>query len=225
MIFQAPMDKPPLLAHFRVNALLRIWFPETSAMWKTSSKLVSLAVAMLIALPAMAGDFGGSPFPRHHGGGHRGAGYQGSGFQGSGFQGSGQHGQLIIRHQGASVIGQSGGWNRGQMRFAGNHDGFRGKNPWRRGGFIQRFSSPSSSFARNNVLIINRTGQDQRQGGTYAGSSYAFEANGGTYIGANGYAIYGYRPTVRLAPMAKVITVSTRRNPCSYEAGVCVIRH
>lgn len=192
-------------------------------MWKTPSKLVSVAIATLVALPAMAGDFGGNPFPRHHGSGHLGVGQQGVGYQGIGKRGSATHGQRIIHHQGSSVVGSTGGWNRGQIRFAGNDDKFR-PHPGR-GSFIQRFSSPSSDFARTNVVIINQAGQDQGPGGTYAGSSYAFQANGGTYVGASGYTLYGYQPTVRLAPMAKVITVATRRNPCSYEAGVCVIRH
>lgn len=188
-------------------------------MWKTPSKLVSLAVAALIALPAMAGDFGGNTFPRHHGSARQG-GYQGTS-QGL-ILGHRAPGQLVIRHQGRSIIGNASGWNSGAIRFAGNDDTFR-PHP-SRGRYIQRFSSSSSDFARNNVVIINQAAQDQGQGGTYAGSSYAFQANGGTYVGASGYTLYGYQPTVRLAPMAKVINVAHRRNACSYEAGVCVIR-
>jgi hypothetical protein len=212
------MDKPALLAHFRVNALLRIRFPETSAMWKTPSKLVALAVAALVALPAMAGDFGGNPFPRHHGGSYQGhAGYR------AGPLGVRTPRSLVIRHQGPSVIGTSGGWNGRSLRFAGNDGRFH--QHFGRGSYIKRISpSSSQDFARNNIVIIDERGVSRAPSGTYAGSSYPYETDGGTYVGGYGYGSYGDRRTVKLAPMAKVISVAQRRNPCSYEQGVCVIR-
>ena len=62
--------------------------------------------------------------------------------------------------------------------------------------------------------------------GTYAGTADVYQANGGTYVVGYG----GYNPYTRPAaplprPRAKVINVRYAGNPCSYEAGVCVIRH
>jgi len=224
MNFQALVDKPALLAHFRVNALLSIPFPETNAMFKTSSKLVSLAAAVLIALPAAAGDFGGNVFPRHHDRGHAGGIGYGNIGQGMGHRGvaNGFASGSVIRHRGTSIVGNYGGWNNGPRQIAGGYDGYR-PHPGR-GRFIQRFSSPSSNFARSNIVIIDQRGEARAPSGTYAGTSYAYETDGGTYVGGYGYAGYGYQPTVRLAPMAKVIHVNNRRNACSYEQGVCVIR-
>lgn len=172
-------------------------------MLKTSSKLVSLAAAVLIALPAVAGDFGGNPFPRHHDRGHGGGIGNGSG-------------SLVIRHRGTSITGNYGGWNNGPRNIAGGYDGYI-KHP-RRGRYIQRFSSSASNVARN-IVIIDQRGEARAPSDIYAGSAY--ESGGGTYVGGYGY---GYQPAVRLAPMAKVIRVNNRSNACSYEQGVCVIR-
>lgn len=189
-------------------------------MFKTSSKLVSLTAAVLIALPAAAGDFGGNFVPRHHDRGHGGG--IGYGNFGNGIGHRGFASGSVIRHRGTSIIGNYGGWNNGPRQIAGGYDGYR-PHPGR-GRFIQRFSSPTSNFARSNIVIIDQRGEARAPSGTYAGSSYAYETDGGTYVGGYGYAGYGYQPTVRLAPMAKVIHVNNRRNPCSYEQGVCVIR-
>ncbi|MDM9621425.1 hypothetical protein QTL94_13800 [Rhizobium sp. S96] len=192
------MDNPALLAHFRVNALLSIRFPETSAMWKTSSKLVSLAIATLIALPAAAGDFGGRAFPRHHGFGN-----------------------------GPSLVGQHGGWRSVPAGFTGRHfadghDGFDRRHFRNR--LLKRFDSPSTNFARNNVVIVVQGAQAGGAADTYAGSSFVYDANGGTYVGGSSGSFYRYQPTVALAPVAKVINVTAKSSGCSYEAGVCVIR-
>jgi hypothetical protein len=198
MILQRLVDIPRLLAHFCVNVLLSIGIPEIDAMLKTSSKLVSLAVAALIALPAAAGDFGGRSFQRHHG----------------------------FSHNGPSVFGHSGRWGNRTARFtggnfAGSYDRFGGHE---RNRLLKRFYSPSTNYARNNVIIVVQPAQGDLYGGTYSGSSFAYEANGGTYVGGSGYSSYGSEPSVKLAPMAKVIDVAAKKNGCSYEAGVCVIR-
>lgn len=59
--------------------------------------------------------------------------------------------------------------------------------------------------------------------GVYGGS-YAYETEGNTYFGAEGYAPYGAPQAAPLAPIAKVIDVAQQGDPCSYEANVCVIR-
>ncbi len=179
-------------------------------MFKTSSKLVSLAAAALIALPAAAGDFGGNVVTRHHDRGHGGGSGYGDIGRGMGHRdiANGFASGSIIRHRGTSIIGNYGGWDNGSRTIAGGYDGYR-PHPGR-GRFIQRFSSPTSNFARSNIVIIDQRGQARAPSGTYAGGY--------------GYAGYGYQPTVRLAPMAKVIHVNNRSNACSYEQGVCVIR-
>ncbi|MBB3966890.1 hypothetical protein [Rhizobium metallidurans] len=196
-------------------------------MLNTPSKLVSLAAAVLIALPATAGDFGGNPSPRPHNRGYdrgmaQGVVGHGGGIGRRDIANGVASGSLVIRHRGTSVVGDYGGWGNGPRRIAGGYDGFRPKPG--RGRFIQRFSSASSNVARNNIVIIDRRGEARAPSGTYAGSSYAYGADGGTYVGGYGYSGYGYQPATRLAPMAKVINIRNARNPCSYEQGVCVIR-
>ena len=70
-------------------------------MFKTSSKLVSLAAAVLIALPAAAGDFGGNFVPRHHDRGHGGGIGYGNVGQGMGHRGiaNGFASGSVIRHR------------------------------------------------------------------------------------------------------------------------------
>jgi|UPI00068A86C5 hypothetical protein len=212
MILQGLVDIPLLLAHFRVNVLLSIGFPEIDAMLKTSSKLVSFAIAALIALPAAAGDFGGRSFQRHHGFGHSNP---------SVFGHSSGWGMRPAR------FGHSSGWGMRPARFtggyfAGSYGGFgRGHE---RNRLLKRFYSPSTNYARSNVVIVVQPPQGEGSGGTYSGSSYAYEADGGTYVGGGGYSPYRPEPTLKLAPMAKVIDVAVKKNSCSYEAGVCVIR-
>jgi hypothetical protein len=203
------VDIPLLLAHFRVNVLLSIGFPEIDAMLRTSSKLVSLAIAALIALPAAAGDFGGRSFQRHNG------------------FGFGHSGPSLFGHRGPSVFGHNRGWSNSPARFmgahfAGGYDSFgRGHE---RNRLLKRFYSPSTSYTRNNVVIVVQPAQGAGPGGTYSGSSFAYETNGGTYIGGSGYSLYGSERAVKLAPMAKVIDVAAKGSSCSYEGGVCIIR-
>ncbi|MBB3385863.1 MULTISPECIES: hypothetical protein [unclassified Rhizobium] len=74
------------------------------------------------------------------------------------------------------------------------------------------------------IVIMER--HDAANAGSYAGSADVYRADGGTYvIGYGGYNPYAPPATVQLRPKAKVIDVRYAGNPCSYEAGVCVIRH
>jgi hypothetical protein len=203
MVLQRLVDIRRILTHFLVNVLLSIGFPEIDVMLRTSSKLVSLAAAALVALPAAAGDFGGRPFQRHHR-----------------FYGNG-----------SPVFGHDIGHNRGlgirPQRFAGRdiaggYDGVGRRHE--RSRLLKRFYSPSSNYARSNVLVVFQPWQDEGSAGTYSGSSYAFETGGGTYVGGSGYGFYTTQQAPKLAPMAKVIDVASGANSCSYEASVCVIR-
>ncbi|AYG67656.1 MULTISPECIES: hypothetical protein [unclassified Rhizobium] len=74
------------------------------------------------------------------------------------------------------------------------------------------------------IVIMER--RDAANAGSYAGTADVYRADGGTYvIGYGGYDPYA-RPTApQLRPKAKVIDIRYAGNPCSYEAGVCVIRH
>jgi hypothetical protein len=74
------------------------------------------------------------------------------------------------------------------------------------------------------IVIMER--RDAANAGSYAGSADVYRADGGTYvIGYGGYNPYAPPATMQLRPKAKVIDVRYAGNPCSYEAGVCVIRH
>ncbi|MBB4291834.1 hypothetical protein GGE16_003904 [Rhizobium leguminosarum] len=87
---------------------------------------------------------------------------------------------------------------------------------------LTRFSSPATHrLGRGNLIIVTGaapTGDD----GTYAGSSYAYQVDGGTYVGGYGY--YAAAQPEPQAPKAKVIDVAVQDDPCAYEANVCVIR-
>lgn len=66
--------------------------------------------------------------------------------------------------------------------------------------------------------------------GTYAGTISALHVRGiGTYYYAEGFgppagADQGNTVPVDSAPASKMIDVNKRKNPCSFEGGVCVIR-
>ena len=68
--------------------------------------------------------------------------------------------------------------------------------------------------------------RDAASAGSYAGSADVYRADGGTYvIGYGGYNPYARSVAAQPRPKAKVIDVRYAGNPCSYEAGVCIIRH
>ncbi|MEZ2129892.1 MULTISPECIES: hypothetical protein [unclassified Sinorhizobium] len=167
------------------------------------SKAVALVLSPLIAFPAMADDFRGGHRPlRHHGG--------------------------IQRHHSISLFDRRHDFRPSRItRFAdgtvlrfGRHDRFQRPRHLPR---MASANSYSSGVRTGTVFVVNPSyGSDL--GGSYAGSGYAFTADGGTYVVADGYFSYPGTARQNLAPKAKVIDVSRHRNPCSYEAGVCVIR-
>lgn len=163
-------------------------------MFRSLSKTTLALVAVLTALPAAAGErHFDHRFPRHHG------------FN-DGF-----------------LLGKRTHWDSGLHFTRGNVIRYRPRTP-----FLKQFNSPGTSrYGRSNVVVIASQPQsyDQNGGsnGLYAGSSYAYQTDGGTYVGGDGY----YRvtaPVRELAPKAKVIDVGIADDPCSYEANVCVIR-
>ena len=88
---------------------------------------------------------------------------------------------------------------------------------------LRQFSPVYNGYAVKGSNAAAPVNNGPAYNGTYAGS-YAYDVDGGTYIGASGYAIYGAPKTAALAPKAKVIDVAVQDDPCEYEANVCVIR-
>ncbi|MGN6778522.1 hypothetical protein [Rhizobium sp.] len=90
---------------------------------------------------------------------------------------------------------------------------------------LNQISQPQGSGQQPARIVIMER-RDAASAGSYAGSADVYRADGGTYvIGYGGYNPYAQPATVQLRPKAKVIDVRYAGNPCSYEAGVCVIRH
>jgi len=116
--------------------------------------------------------------------------------------------------------------DRGIVHWAGGHqwDGDRdrrhGHNRYIR---LRQFSPVANGYSIRSINAVPPQNDGPAYNGTYAGS-YAYDVDGGTYIGASGYAIYGAPKTAALAPKAKVIDVAVQDDPCEYEANVCVIR-
>ena len=163
-------------------------------MFRSLSKVALLVLAALAALPAEAGD------RRHdrHFPGHR-----------------------SVFHDGF-VLGERVNWRNRGIRF----DNFYGHRPGRdRVRLLKHFSPTATNrVARSSLIFVAPEMRDAGYGGTYAGSSYAYQVDGGTYVGGDGYGVY---PTARpepLAPKAKVIDIAVQDDPCAYEANVCVIR-
>lgn len=159
----------------------------------TTSRLLMIAVAATVALPALAGDFGGHRAPHQRG----------------------------FDHRKPFAVGHPGFWGR-QIAFERrHHDGFYGRPGRNR--LLKQFDRPGQSYSRSNVTIVFQPSGNGAGFGTYAGSSYAYDMNGGTYVTGSGYRLYAASAKQALAPKAKVIDVA-KGNSCSYEAGVCVIR-
>ncbi|MFB2566866.1 hypothetical protein [Rhizobium sp. IMFF44] len=90
---------------------------------------------------------------------------------------------------------------------------------------LNQISQPQGSGQQPARIVIMER-RDAASAGSYAGSADVYRADGDTYvIGYGGYNPYAQPATVQLRPKAKVIDVRYAGNPCSYEAGVCVIRH
>ncbi|WP_081687942.1 hypothetical protein [Rhizobium mesoamericanum] len=197
------LDNSRLLAHFAVNALLTIPFLEIRAMLKTLSMLVSFIAAALIALPASATDFGKDSLFRHDGRG-------------------------FMRHRVPTIVGRPfRGWSDGRLRFSDGSSRFdrrHGRTPLiKRASFPYRGNSGFGGYGGRSVIVLVQPPVSGGVNGTYAGSSYVYDTNGGTYVSASGYSL-GSQRAITLAPMAKVINVTANGSDCSFEAGVCVIR-
>lgn len=163
-------------------------------MFRSLSAVTLLALSALAALPAEAGDRRND----HRFPGHRHA----------------VHGGLFL--------GERAGWRDRGIRF---DNAYRYRNRKERMPFLKQFSSPATNrIARSNLIFVLPQGQGGDSGGTYAGSSYAYQVDGGTYVGGDGYGFYPAPRPEQLAPKAKVIDVAVQDDPCAYEANVCIIR-
>jgi hypothetical protein len=163
-------------------------------MFRSLSKAALVLLAVLTALPAAAGERNFDHRSARHGGFNDGV-----------------------------FLGRRTHWDSGLHFTRDNVVRYRPRTP-----FLKQFyNAGASRYGRGNIVVIASQPQnyDQNYGsnGLYAGSSYAYQTDGGTYIGGDGY----YRlpaPERNLAPKAKVIDVGIADDPCSYEANVCVIR-
>ena len=163
-------------------------------MFRSLSAVALITLSALAALPAEAGDRRND----HRFPGHRHA----------------FHGGLLL--------GERIGWRDRGIRF---DNAYRYRNRKERMPFLKQFSSPATNrVARNNLIVVVPQAQGGGGGDTYAGSSYVYQANGGTYVGGDGYGFYPPARSEQLAPKAKVIDIAVQDDPCAYEANVCVIR-
>ncbi|WSG74111.1 hypothetical protein U8P80_22900 [Rhizobium beringeri] len=161
-------------------------------MFRSLSAVALIALSALAALPAEAGDRRND----HRFPGHRHA----------------FHGGLFL--------GERIGWRDRGIRF---DNAYRYRNRKERMPFLNQFSSPATNrVARNNLIVVVPQAHGSGGGDTYAGSSYVYQADAGTYV--DGYGFYPPARSEQLAPKAKVIDVAVQDDPCAYEANVCVIR-
>ncbi|MBY5566800.1 hypothetical protein HFO55_05960 [Rhizobium leguminosarum] len=162
-------------------------------MFRSLSAVALLALSVLAALPAEAGDR--------------------------------RHDRRFSDHRhafhGGLLLGERVNWRNRGIRF---DNAYRSRNRKERMPFLKHFSSPATNrVTRNNIVVV--VPQAQRDvGDTYAGTSYVYQADGGTYVGGDGYGFYPPARPEPLAPKAKVIDIAVQDDPCAYEANVCVIR-
>lgn len=102
----------------------------------------------------------------------------------------------------------------------GNRDRHHGRDRYVR---LRQFSPVYNGYGIRSSVAAAYQNAGQSFEGTYAGS-YAYDVDGGTYIGANGYGVYGTVNPVPTTRKAKIIDVALQDDPCEYEANVCVIR-
>jgi hypothetical protein len=88
---------------------------------------------------------------------------------------------------------------------------------------LKHFSPSWNGYRVRSVIAVSPQLLPNGYNGVYGGS-YAYDTEGDTYFGAEGYAPYGAPQAAPRAPAAKVIDVARQGDPCSYEANVCVIR-
>ncbi|EJC68438.1 hypothetical protein Rleg5DRAFT_4203 [Rhizobium leguminosarum bv. viciae WSM1455] len=121
---------------------------------------------------------------------------------------------------GGLLLGERVNWRNRGIRL---DNAYRYRNRKERMPFLKQFSSPATNrVARNNLIVV--VPQAQGDGDTYAGTSYVYQADGGTYVGGERYGFYPPARREPLAPKAKVIDIAVQDDPCAYEANVCVIR-
>ncbi|MFJ6328577.1 MULTISPECIES: hypothetical protein [unclassified Rhizobium] len=86
--------------------------------------------------------------------------------------------------------------------------------------------APSLGFKQQQparIVLMER--HEAASTGTYAGTADVYRANGGTYVvGYSDYDPYARPAAPQPRPRAKVINIRYAPDPCSHEAGVCVIR-
>ena len=118
-------------------------------------------------------------------------------------------------------LGERASWrDRGiHFRHAYGHRPGRNRMPT-----LTRFSSGTTHRTARSLVIFAPQAPGWDGGGTYSGSTYVYQVDGGTYVGGNGYGFYPAARPEPLMPKAKVIDVAVQDDPCSYEANVCVIR-
>ncbi|MBX4958863.1 hypothetical protein [Rhizobium lentis] len=122
---------------------------------------------------------------------------------------------------GGLLLGKQVSWRNRGIRFNDFYAHRHGRN---RMPMLTRYSSAATNRVVRSNLIVVVPQAPADSGDTYSGSSYAYQVDGGTYVGGYGY---GFSSPVRpepLAPKAKVIDVAVQDDPCAYEANVCVIR-
>jgi hypothetical protein len=161
-------------------------------MFRSLSVVTLLALSVLVAFPATAGES--------------------------------RHGERFFGHRhnfhNGLFLGERAGWRNRGIPHAFGPRYVRDRMP-----FLKQFSSPATNrIARSNLIFVLPQAQGGDSGGTYAGSSYAYQVDGGTYVGGDGYGFYPAPRPEQLAPKAKVIDVAVQDDPCAYEANVCIIR-
>lgn len=134
-------------------------------------------------------------------------------------------GERAGHHRGVTHWANNAKWaNSAKPWFGGHHRHHRhhghGHNRYVR---LKHFSPSSNGYRIRSAIARSPQRLRYDYNGTYAGS-YAYETEGGTYFGADGYALYAAPQAELLAPGPKVIDVAVQADPCSYEASVCVIR-
>ncbi|MBB3525301.1 hypothetical protein [Rhizobium sp. BK456] len=173
-------------------------------MFRSLCAVTLLALAALAALPAAAGErrvdhrFTDRRFPDQRFLAHRHA-----------------------LHNGL-FLGERASWRDRGIRFDNSYGRRHGRE---RMPFLKQFSSAATDrVTRGSLVVVLPQARGEDGGDNYAGSSYVYQVDGGTYVGGAGYGFYPAPRPEPLVPKAKVIDVAVQDDPCTYEANVCVIR-
>ncbi|MDE1991323.1 MAG: hypothetical protein KGI75_02425 [Rhizobiaceae bacterium] len=110
--------------------------------------------------------------------------------------------------------------------YRDDRDHHHGHKPFRHYGpvSLRQISWPQHETQARDIRIVLPEERRAGSGDTYAGNTSVYQADGGTYVLADGYSIYRTDSAPQLRPKAKVIDLRLARSACSYEMGVCVIR-